>query len=339
MVSDRVLRDAATKVAPEMSSGEIREAIIGEEPAGKVRPDKFLAELFPDVNRSRIQRAIEYGEILVNGVPVTRKQRFKSGDQVMLMLPALTGDAPKAVAIPLDIVFEDEEIIVVNKAPGMVTHPGNGTGDDTLVHALLAHCEGKLSRINGEDRPGIVHRLDKDTSGLIVAAKTDTACSRLIAAFKGRDLTKEYLALACGCPDTQSGTIETGIARHATHRTRMSVVDDGKAAHTDWEVIASRAPVTLFRCHIHTGRTHQIRVHLSHLGHPIIGDRLYGFHPSRLSTLKLKASRPLLHAWRLAFSHPVTGEALQFEIPPPPDFNPWVEWIYEGESAIPPIFA
>ena len=322
-----------------MSSSEIRETIIGEQPLGKIRPDKFLAELFPDVNRSRIQRAIEYGEILINGVPVVKKQRFEPGDHVKLILPPLTSDVPQAVSIPLDVVFEDEEIIVVNKAPGMVTHPGNGTGEDTLVHALLAHCGGKLSRINGEDRPGIVHRLDKDTSGLIVAAKTDVACRRLIDTFKSRELTKEYLALACGCPDKQSGTIETGIARHPTRRTRMSVVDDGKEARTDWEVKASRAPVTLFRCHIHTGRTHQIRVHLSHLGHPIIGDRLYGFHPSRISGLKLKAARPLLHAWRLAFSHPVTQEALQFEISPPTDFNPWVEWIYEGHSSSPSILA
>ena len=316
-----------------MISGETRETAVCGKDSGKIRPDKFLAELFPQVNRTRIQRAIDHGEVLVNGKPVTRKQRFESGDKVELILPKTSPEVPVAVSIPLDIVYEDGEIIVVNKVAGMVTHPGNGTGEDTLVHALLAHCNGKLSRINGEDRPGIVHRLDKETSGLIVAAKTDEACLRLIACFKGRDLTKEYLALACGNPDTRSGSITASIGRHPTRRTRMSVLEDGKEAHTDWEVEASRPPVALIRCRIHTGRTHQIRVHLSHIGHPIIGDRLYGFHPSRLGGIKMKATHPLLHAWRLAFSHPISGKVLQFKVDPPDDFNPWIEWIYAGNDS------
>jgi 23S rRNA pseudouridine1911/1915/1917 synthase len=313
-----------------MTSEGLRESITCNKPNGGIRPDKFLTELFPLINRSRIKRAIENGNVWVNGVPIVKKQRFEEGDNVELLIPHVTFGIPQAVSIPLDVIFEDEDIIVVNKAPGMVAHPGNGTSENTLVHALLSHCGGKLSNINGTDRPGIVHRLDKDTSGLMIAAKSDRACSRLIELFGTRDLTKEYLTLICGCPDTQSGTIDAGIGRHPTRRTKMGVIENGREARTDWMIRSSRAPICFVQCRIHTGRTHQIRVHMSHIGHPIVGDCVYGYHPSRLANVNFKADRPLLHAWRLVFDHPVSQKSMEFKVDPPSDFEPWLKWIEGG---------
>jgi len=297
-----------------------------------MRADKYLAVLFPDLNRSQIQRAIIDGRVIVNDVKVGKKQHFAAGDKVEIRIEddGTNPLIPHAVQMDLDVLFEDEAIIVVNKKAGIVTHPGNGTGDDTLVHGLLHHCKGKLSRLNGEDRPGIVHRLDKDTSGVLVAAKSDKALSRLIEIFKSRELDKQYLAICCGVPETLSGTCAGPIARHPTQRTRMAVVDSGREAVTDWHVENANRGISLIQCNIHTGRTHQIRVHLSHLGFPIVGDVLYGYRKNRHPRVALTATRPLLHAWKLAFQHPVTLEELSFQVDPPSDFDPWIKLLEEG---------
>ena len=297
-----------------------------------MRADKYLAVLFPELNRSQIQRSIADGRVLVNGVGAVKKQQFSVGDEVEIKVEDEGADSliPHPVRMDLDILFEDDDIIVVNKAAGMVTHPGNGTGDDTLVHGLLYHCKGKLSSLNGEDRPGIVHRLDKDTSGLIVAAKSDAALTRLIETFKSRTLDKQYLAVCCGVPGVLSGICDGPIARHPTQRTRMAVVDSGREAVTDWHVEKANMGISLIQCKIHTGRTHQIRVHLSDLGFPIVGDGIYGYRKNRHPRVLLSANRPLLHAWKLAFQHPLTGEELSFKVDPPADFDPWLKVLEEG---------
>lgn len=293
--------------------------------SGSVRPDRFLPDVFPEFNRSRIQKALADGGIRVNGELVTKKQRFNEGDEVEILVEPEHTLIPFPVDIPLDVIFEDEDIIVVNKAAGMVVHPGSGTDNDTLAHALLHHCKGKLSMKNGEDRPGIVHRLDKDTSGLLVAAKSDAALEGLIENFKHRGLDKYYLAICCGCPDMQSGSLTGPIGRHRTNRLRMAVVEDGREAHTDWEVRADACGVSLMECKLHTGRTHQIRVHLSDMGHPIVGDTSYNYRSNLHPKVSLRVDRPLLHAWKLGFRHPITSEQLQFKAALPAEFSPWLE--------------
>jgi 23S rRNA pseudouridine1911/1915/1917 synthase len=301
-----------------------RTAVLSWDPSGQ-RTDQVISSLFPDVNRSQVQKAMNEGKIAVNGAPIDKKHRLKAGDVVAIrILDQKQPSPPHAVPIELEVLYEDAHVIMVNKAPGMVTHPGNGTGDDTLTHALLAHCDGKLSTINGEDRPGIVHRLDKDTSGILIAAKTDEACARLLEKFRTHDLVKEYLTLVCGRPTATSGTIKARIARHPTHRTRMAIAEEGREAHTDWARLSDDPSINLMRCRIHTGRTHQIRVHMKHLGHPIIGDKLYGYRPTRHPGIALQSERPLLHAWHLALQHPITGKRLERYCPVPSDFEPWL---------------
>ncbi len=294
--------------------------------SGKERVDRYLSVLFPELNRSQLQRALRDGRVSVNGRVILKKQGILSGDVIRILLQPEPSAVPHAVPIPLDVRYEDEFIIVVNKPAGMVTHPGSGTGDDTLVHALLHHCNGQLSMLNGEDRPGIAHRLDKDTSGLLVAAKTDDALRTLIESFRNRQPDKRYLAICSGVPSTQSGICDGAISRHPVHRLRMAVLAQGKAAQTDWQLLAQsdNGQFCLLECKIHTGRTHQIRVHLSHMGHCIVGDRLYGFRPGNLKHLNLLVERPLLHSWSLSLKHPSSGEWLSFCAAPPDDFSPWI---------------
>jgi 23S rRNA pseudouridine1911/1915/1917 synthase len=220
----------------------------------------------------------------------------------------------------LNILFEDEHLLAIDKPAGMVVHPGAGTREDTLVHALLAHCAGSLSGIGGVERPGIVHRLDRETSGVILVAKSDAAHRALAKAFASRDVVKEYLALVAGVPHLASGSIKKAIARHPTKRHRMATpTEGGRPSHTDWRVEKSWPPhASLLRCRIHTGRTHQVRVHLSSDRHPLLGDPIYGFKPGQFP---FAVPRVMLHAARIAIAHPVTGAALEIRAPMPEDFK------------------
>ena len=230
------------------------------------------------------------------------------------------GEGPKAVDIPLSIIYEDESIVVVNKPSGMVTHPGTGTGEDTLVHALLHHTNGNLSSIGAPDRPGIVHRLDKETTGLIVAAKTDRAHHKLVASFSARETYKRYTALVLGTPRQTAGTCDGPIGRHSVVRTRMAIMAMGKEAKTDWSVEHSfGGQVALVSCVIHTGRTHQIRVHMSGMNHPLLGDTTYGYKPSRLRGIDVP--RIMLHSTELQVQHPERDEEMEFVAPLPADFK------------------
>ena len=288
------------------------EYVVPDELSGE-RADKVFASAFEDVSRARLQKAFDLGQVCFNSVVIEKSFKVQTGGILTATLLELEhGKPPVAVEIPLDVIFEDEHIIVINKASGMVTHPGSGTGADTLVHALLHHCKGGLSAVGMPDRPGIVHRLDKDTSGVMVVAKTDLAYYSLTNAFSERLTKKYYLAFVLGVPKLQSGSIKEAIERHPTHRTRMSVQPNGRNAHTDWKLLESFGDqASLIECLIHTGRTHQIRVHMSHIGLPLLGDTLYGFKPKQISAISTK--RVCLHARILSVPHPKSNEVMTFE--------------------------
>lgn len=292
-------------------------------PAGTppARADKLFAAEFDDISRARLQRAFEAGRVSFDGLTIDKRFKVNRPGLLRATLEEPTFEAaPTAVDLPLEIIYEDASILVVNKAPGMITHPGNGTGENTLVHALLHHCGDQLSSIGAPDRPGIVHRLDKETSGLIAVAKNDTAHHKLAAAFSERKTYKRYTALVMGIPKVSRGTIKEPIGRHPVMRTRMAVVHSGKPAHTDWQVEARYAQkAARVACVIHTGRTHQIRVHMSALNFPLLGDTTYGFKPGRLKDLKIP--RVMLHSTELRIQHPERDELMTFLAPLPTDFE------------------
>jgi len=288
------------------------------------RIDAFLAARLADLSRSRIQTLIREQYIQINGHPAKPRDAVKLGDRITVVLPEAVPLHNEAQDLPLEILFEDDDFVVINKASGMVVHPAPGNPDGTLVNALLHHCRGKLSGIGGVERPGIVHRLDKDTSGCLVVAKSDVAHQSLVTQFSERStMEKLYLAVTQGIPKPAKDTVFTHIGRHPVNRQKMAVVNPpgGKTAITDYETLATDAATltALILCHLHTGRTHQIRVHMHHKGAPLVGDPIYG-KPSKTSE---QTGRLMLHAWRLAFNHPVTGKRLQFEAPIPPEFEPW----------------
>ena len=294
-------------------------------PEGVRRPraDKLLAGAFPDHSRVAFHRAFDAGLVLRDGKPLVRDATVLSGDVITFTFPETKPTDMTPADIPLDVIFEDKHLLAVNKTSGMVVHPGAATGEDTLVHALLTHCKGTLSGVGGVERPGIVHRLDRETSGIILVAKTDKAHRGLAEQFSERSLHKEYLALVSGATALISGSIRKAIGRNKQHRHKMSVVetvDGGKDAHTDWEVVERFGNLaTLIRCTIHTGRTHQIRVHMKSLGHLILGDTVYGWKPD--SRLKRVPERVMLHAAHLVFQHPITDKTLDLRAPLPPDFE------------------
>lgn len=285
----------------------------------RLRADKALALAFPEHSRTALQRAFDLGRVMLRGAAIKRDQGVAGGDVLEFSFPEVVPTELRAMDIPLDVLFEDKHMLAVNKAAGMIVHPGAATGEDTLVHALLAHCADSLSGIGGVERPGIVHRLDKETTGVIVVAKTDKAHRALADQFASRTLTKEYLALVAGVPQLLSGTIDRAISRHPTHRHRMTVGEGGKPARTSWERVEAFGDIAaLLRCQIFTGRTHQIRVHLKSLGHPILGDALYGWKPdARLAT---QPGRVMLHAEHLVITHPISGKELDLRAPLPDDF-------------------
>ncbi len=285
----------------------------------RARADKALAAAFSEHSRVALQRAFDAGLVKRAGEVIGRDATVNGGDVLEFSMPETKPAELKAVDIPLDVLFEDKHMLAVNKAAGMVVHPGAATEEDTLVHALLAHCEGSLSGIGGVERPGIVHRLDKETTGVIVVAKNDKAHRALADQFSSRTLTKEYVALVQGVPQLLSGTIDRAISRHPIHRHRMTVGEGGKPARTDWERGETFGDLAaVMRCRIFTGRTHQIRVHLKSLGHPIMGDPLYGWKPD--TRVAKQPERVMLHAEHLVLTHPVSGKVLDLRAPLPKDF-------------------
>ena len=291
------------------------------------RLDKVLQERHPDFSRSRIEGLIKAGFVTVNGAVAEKAgQKVAETDEIGVEIPPPVPAEPQPENIPLTVVFEDEHMLVVDKAPGMVVHPAPGHFTGTLVNALLHRCPD-LSGIGGVARPGIVHRLDQDTSGLLVVAKTQAAMDGLTRAFAShKSLTKTYLAVCHGRPRLDAGRIENLIGRHPVDRKRMAIVEkNGKLAITNWKVLGpGRAGTSLVECVIETGRTHQIRVHMASLGCPVIGDRVYG-KGALDRKLEPVPERQMLHAWRLKLWHPVFGVEMSLEAPIPPDMKPYCE--------------
>lgn len=280
------------------------------------RLDAALARLIPELSRSAAQRLIEQGAVTLAGKPVKKNAKAVCGQALCVVLPEIKAVETAAQDIPLDVVYEDGDVIVVNKPKGMVVHPAPGHADGTLVNALLHHCGDSLSGIGGEKRPGIVHRIDKDTSGLIIAAKNDFAHAKLAAQLKDHTLARTYECVVCGGVKQDAGTIDAPIARNPAERKKMAVVPGGRAAVTHFEVIARYAGYTHLRCKLETGRTHQIRVHLSWQNHPILGDTVYGHKKPELGQ-----TSQCLHAKELRFLHPRTGELVTVSCPLPEYFE------------------
>ncbi len=297
------------------------------------RLDTFLRSKFPTISRGAVQRLIEEGAIRVDGEPVKATHRPRRGETVEIRWPEARPAVARPQEIPLEILFEDDDLLVINKPPGLVVHPSAGHDENTLVNALLHHCAGQLSGIGGVARPGIVHRLDKETSGCLAAAKNDWAHLALSEQFAGRQVRKVYHAIVCGEVTPENGNIRAAIARHPTHRKRMAVTDGtGREAWTTYRVLRRLREATLVEVMLHTGRTHQVRVHFKYVGFPLVGDATYGSrHNQRLTVLTgYRAPRQLLHAQELGFTHPRTCKAMRFEAPWPEDFK-------EALSALTPV--
>lgn len=288
------------------------ELTVPNEYAGQ-RLDRYLAQALPQFSRSRLQALIRAGEVQLRGKAARIRETVRSDDTVTVTIPPIKQIDAEAEEIPLEILFEDEDLLVLNKPAGLVVHPGAGNQTHTLVNALLHHCSS-LSGIGGKLRPGIVHRLDKETSGCLAVAKNDAAHQDLARQFAEREVKKIYLALVAGSLKRTRGTIDAPIGRHPLQRKKMAVQPaKGRIAKTDYRVLKTVGDASLLECAIHSGRTHQIRVHLHHIGHPVVGDSLYG--------KKIAAPRQMLHAWKLGFTHPRTHERLFFEAPIPADFR------------------
>jgi 23S rRNA pseudouridine1911/1915/1917 synthase len=325
----------------ENSSGDRRTALAGDDHAGW-RLDRFLAAALPDFSRSRLQQLLAEGAVFLGARTIKdANHRVKPGENYVVAVPPTAPATPRGQDIPLDVVYEDRDLIVINKPAGLVVHPAAGNPDGTLVNALIAHCGEDALAIGGEARPGIVHRLDKDTSGLLVAAKTERAMASLAKQFANHTIERAYNAVVWGAPRDSGGMIESQIGRSPFDRKRMAVLrGGGKAARTRYKVIEkfgppARAFASLIECRLETGRTHQIRVHLTHLGHPLIGDPQYGrgrtaARPKSDAELHafsaaIQFPRQALHAFVLGFQHPSLHKTLRFEAPWPADFAQLVE--------------
>jgi 23S rRNA pseudouridine1911/1915/1917 synthase len=306
------------------------------------RLDRFLSQQLPDLSRSRLQKLIELGLVGVNDqICHEKKTLVKSGDRITVEIPAPKSLNLIAQAIPLDILYEDRHLLVINKPSGLVVHPAPGHEDGTLVNALLAHCGtlsltnlefdrteispeesevSGLSGINGVQRPGIVHRLDKDTSGVMVVAKTDQAHQHLQAQIQAKTARREYLGIVYGIPKITAGTIAAPIGRHQSDRKKMAVIENGRPAVTHWQVQETLRNFSLLKFDLETGRTHQIRVHAAHMGHAIANDPVYSTKAMAKQLGKYLAGQAL-HAWRLTFIHPVSGEVIQAIAPLPQAFE------------------
>ena len=286
------------------------------------RLDQYLAGLDTGMTRSRLSRLIVEGQVLVNGGPAKPSHKVRAGDRISLSVPPPRPSSVGPQEIPVTVVYQDASVVVIDKPAGLAVHPGPGHPDMTLVNALLAMCPD-IQGIGGEIRPGIVHRLDKDTSGLMMVAKTHQAHNDLSSQIKSRQVTKGYLALVEGTPKQLHGKVDAPVGRHPRRRTRMAVVVGGKEARTNYKVIHQVAGYSLLEIYLETGRTHQIRVHMAYLGHPLLGDTTYG----RSSSL---VNRHFLHAFHLGFKHPVNGESLEFKIDLPSDLTPVLDALQQG---------
>ncbi len=301
------------------------ELIVAEADAG-VRLDKYLSEQIDGLSRSALTKLIDDGKVTIGDTPVRKKDKTAAGDVITVLI-----DDPQPVDItpeniPLDIVYEDDDLLVVNKPKGMVVHPAPGNYSGTLVNALMYHCGDHLSGINGELRPGIVHRIDKNTSGLLAVAKSDIAHAGLSEQIKAHSFTREYLAICYGNLKEDERTIDAPIGRHKIDRKRMCVTQQGsKPAVTHIKVLERYTGFTYVLCRLETGRTHQIRVHMAYIGHPLAGDDVYG--PAKVIT---SLGGQCLHACKLGFIHPVTGEYLEFTADPPESFVSFREKLRQG---------
>ena len=293
---------------------EIRTLQALPEDAGE-RLDAFLARRLENVTRSAAARLCQDGQVVSGGKPLAKNARLTGGETIQVTLPDPEASEAVPQNIPLDVVYEDADVIVVNKPKGLVVHPAPGHPDGTLVNALLYRCGDSLSGIGGELRPGIVHRIDRDTSGLIIAAKNDDAHQKLSAQLQDHTLARTYACIVVGNLRQDSGTVDAPIGRSPGDRKKMAVVPDGRRAVTHWEVVARYGGHTLLRCRLETGRTHQIRVHMAYIGHPILGDTVYG---AKKAVPGLQGQ--CLHAVGLRFLHPRTGEAVELRCPLPESF-------------------
>ena len=281
--------------------------------------------------RDSLEESFKSGDVKMNGEPIVKKHELRPGDTVEIAMPPPLVTEVKPADIPVEILYEDDDIVIVNKPAGMTVHPGSGTGEDTLVHAMMHHTGGKLSTAGGAMRPGIVHRLDKETSGAMVLAKNDNAYYRLVETFSERDLDKIYIAIISGVPTVRSGVVNKPIGRHPSFRTKMCVSDpeNGRDAYTEWfakEKFGNKA--ALVECKILTGRTHQIRVHMTDIGFPIMGDYTYSFQKNRFKEITAP-ERVMLHAQKIRLPHPVTGEEIEVEAPAPEDFRQLLKTLKE----------
>lgn len=299
--------------------------LVTAEEAGE-RVDKLLCQRFPEHSRSYLQWLIEKGAVLLGGKCIKKREKPKIAEELQVTFLPLEPLNVAAEPIALDILYEDEDLLAINKPAGLVVHPSSTSSSGTFANALLHHCRSLCTEEFDPLRPGIVHRLDKETTGVLLAAKNGKAHQKLSAAFKERTIEKSYLAICLGCP--KEGLFSAPIKRHPMRRQEMTIAEDGKQALSEFHLLAHRAGLSLVQVTLLTGRTHQIRVHLKHLNCPVLGDPIYG---SSSANLRHGVKRQLLHAQKLAFSHPLTGKALVIECPPPVDMQKFIDFIEKTE--------
>lgn len=308
-----------------MSENGLQRLIVSPEEAG-VRIDKYLAEQLPDITRSYLQKLLKDGSVQMNGKPVKTSTKTAAGAVIELTIPEPEEPEILPEDIPLDILYEDSDVILINKPKDMVVHPAAGHYTGTLVNALMYHCKGDLSGINGVLRPGIVHRIDKDTTGVLIVCKNDKAHNALAEQLKEHSITRKYRAIVCGNLKEDEGTVDAPLGRHPQDRKKMAIVrTGGKRAVTHYRVLERFGNYTYIECQLETGRTHQIRVHMASLGHPLLGDEVYGRVKS-----PFKLEGQTLHAMVLGFIHPTTGEYMEFEAPLPEYFEKLLEKLRRG---------
>lgn len=308
-----------------MSENGLQRLTVSPEEAG-VRIDKYLAEQLPDITRSYLQKLLKDGSVQMNGKPVKASTKTAAGAVIELTIPEPEEPEILPEDIPLDILYEDSDVILINKPKDMVVHPAAGHYTGTLVNALMYHCKGDLSGINGVLRPGIVHRIDKDTTGVLIVCKNDKSHNALAEQLKEHSITRKYRAIVCGNLKEDEGTVDAPLGRHPQDRKKMAIVrTGGKRAVTHYRVLERFGNYTYIECQLETGRTHQIRVHMASLGHPLLGDEVYGRVKS-----PFKLEGQTLHAMVLGFIHPTTGEYMEFEAPLPEYFEKLLEKLRRG---------